>query len=455
MSACGDTFTVAVDVDGRLCAVGLKLGPAWRPDGDMRCMEPQAFLQALANYESASDTAPFTAPYMPGGARFGKCTPRRAVLVAARQAQCMALLSDGSILSSTRDRIGHHPPAKWTWHCSREFSEPVASIACGERHMVAVTQAGRVHVQGFPRRTASQHWRFSMVTQPPAFLATTVVFAAAGDEHTSCVGSDGSTWTWGEGGEGVLGHGDALRRSEPTRIVQTHFHGRRVAMTAGGADHAAAITECGVLYMWGSGNMGQLGVALDASVHTPTVFFMNDALAGASMRSVACGYTHTVATTDEGACWEWGTSTAECLRLPHRVAFGEEPQPAVVSVAAGVAHSTAVLGDGRLFTWAPNTGLQFGATPGLIRLGARVGCFHGLPAASALAFAMGCHADLARPLARRSLRARGRPPTSSLHCAHSALPPELVRRIVEACVWSLEGAAAATEGTRRLAGAPP
>ena len=97
-----------------------------------------------------------------------------------------------------------------------------------------------------------------------------------------------------------------------------------------GAHHAAAITRSGRLWMWGSNNFGQLGVAVvaeskegagEAGANNATTnaiskpFDLTSAsaqtsLCGYKIRSAALGWRHTVALSHSQVAWAWGYSTA-------------------------------------------------------------------------------------------------------------------------------------------------
>ena len=79
-----------------------------------------------------------------------------------------------------------------------------------------------------------------------------IVLVACGFDHTLALDQDGDVWAWGSGSCGELGQDDALDRETPTRVCARHFGRSRVTTLAAGAGHAAALTEDGALYTWGS-----------------------------------------------------------------------------------------------------------------------------------------------------------------------------------------------------------
>jgi len=72
------------------------------------------------------------------------------------------------------------------------------------------------------------------------------------------VTKDGAQWTFGSGDDGALGHNDRNTRLVPTRIEAQHFGNAKIVSVAGGFSHSAAVTEEGTLYTcgeaWGLGH---------------------------------------------------------------------------------------------------------------------------------------------------------------------------------------------------------
>lgn len=65
-------------------------------------------------------------------------------------------------------------------------------------------------------------------------------------------------FSWGEGEDGKLGHGNRLSYDKP-KLVEA-LKSKRIRDIACGSSHSAAITSCGELYCWGLGEYGRLGL---------------------------------------------------------------------------------------------------------------------------------------------------------------------------------------------------
>ena len=88
-------------------------------------------------------------------------------------------------------------------------------------------------------------------------LAAKVMAAAAGGCHGAAVGEDGALFVWGSGEDGQLGTGDTASRLAPTRVAGLTAPVRQVAA---GDKHTGIVTEAGDLLMFGLGVDGRLGL---------------------------------------------------------------------------------------------------------------------------------------------------------------------------------------------------
>ena len=85
----------------------------------------------------------------------------------------------------------------------------------------------------------------------------TVVLLGASKYHSIAVTKEGTCYTWGHGKSGRLGHGDEVTQPDPVPIRALAGHVVRVIATS--ENHTLAITESGDLFSWGSNRFGQLG----------------------------------------------------------------------------------------------------------------------------------------------------------------------------------------------------
>ena len=92
--------------------------------------------------------------------------------------------------------------------------------------------------------------------------------AAVGGYHSAAVGEDGALFVWGSGNYGQLGTGDTANRLAPKRVAGLPAPVRQVAA---GENHTGIVTEAGDLLMCGRGRHGRLGLGDKEDRTTPTL----------------------------------------------------------------------------------------------------------------------------------------------------------------------------------------
>ena len=123
---------------------------------------------------------------------------------------------------------------------------------------------------------------------------------SAGDRHTAAIKTDGTLWTWGNGGAGRLGNGTTGgNRITP---VTTFAGGTNWKQVSCGDDNTAAIKTDGTLWVWGFNVPGTLGNALTTNASTPVTTFAG----GTNWKQVSCKLDSTAAIKTDGTLWTWG-----------------------------------------------------------------------------------------------------------------------------------------------------
>lgn len=162
---------------------------------------------------------------------------------------------------------------------------------------------------------AVQSRRASPPSLTGPILAPSRCQVAANKFHSVALGADGRCWTWGHGRGGRLGHPDFEVHSGQHAVifprVVVGLGKRQVVQVAAAKHHTLAMTDSGELFSWGSNKDGRLGYA---NVDTQPV--------------------------------------------PKRVIVGNKAR--VVGISAGSKHSAAVTAAHELFTWGSNSWGQLG-----------------------------------------------------------------------------------------------
>jgi len=172
---------------------------------------------------------------------------------------------------------------------------------------------------------------------------------SAGTNFTSAIKTDGTLWTWGAGGSGLLGNAVTTNVSTP---VTTFAGGTNWKQVSSGTSHTAAIKTDGTLWVWGLGGNGRLGNAVTTNVSTPVTTFAG----GTNWKQVSSGTNHTAAIKTDGTLWTWGSGGDG--RLGNAVTTNVSTPVTTFAggtnwkqVTIGYQHTAAIKTDGTLWTW--------------------------------------------------------------------------------------------------------
>jgi alpha-tubulin suppressor-like RCC1 family protein len=179
-----------------------------------------------------------------------------------------------------------------------------------------------------------------------------------GSSHTAAIKTDGTLWTWGSNGSGLLGDNTITTRFTP---VTTFAGGTNWKQVAGGDNNTAAIKTDGTLWTWGNNSNGQLGDNTATSRPTPVTTFAG----GTNWKQVACGQLHIAAIKTDGTLWTWGANFSGQLGV-NDTNIRCTPVTTFVGgtnwkqVTGETNHTAAIKTDGTLWTWGANSNGQLG-----------------------------------------------------------------------------------------------
>ena len=150
----------------------------------------------------------------------------------------------------------------------------------------------------------------------------------------------GSLMSWGE------------LHSMPDRPkVVNELRGKFVTEVAAGAMHTLALTPHGV-YAWGSNEQGQLGIGISSEGNSPVMSpQLIPSLLGIKIYTVSCGVGHSCAIDQSGILWTWGIGgqgqlglgqLIRCVPTPTAVVSFKEENQRVRAVSCGIAHTFVV-----------------------------------------------------------------------------------------------------------------
>lgn len=221
----------------------------------------------------------------------------------------------------------------------------VRMLATGVRHLIAVTEEGLTYSWGDGSLGRLGHGDQTMVSEPrlvSTLKGVHIVYAAAGEEHSAAVSSEGALYTWGSGSFGKLGHGEPADSSTP-QLVRFDA-GKEVVQVSCGYAHSIALCSSKEVYVWGSGFKGKLGLSDDQNRLSPTPI---PTLKRKNVKQIVCGSFHTVVLTDTGDVYTWGIG--ERGQLGHGdLENHKTPAPvlalqgiSIATIGAGEAHTIA------------------------------------------------------------------------------------------------------------------
>ncbi|XP_056287178.1 retinitis pigmentosa GTPase regulator b isoform X2 [Pseudoliparis swirei] len=172
---------------------------------------------------------------------------------------------------------------------------PVGWVSCGYYHSALVTVDGALYTFGERDSgklgLATQQLPHHRVPQLVKSLKEPVTQVACGGGHTVAL-TENDVFTFGLGQFGQLGHGTFSFESRLPQAVE-HFKKGRVCHVTCGENHTAVITDGGLLYTFGDGRHGKLGLGEEnfTNQFKPTLCprFLNY-----DVQAAACGGCHMV-----------------------------------------------------------------------------------------------------------------------------------------------------------------
>nr|XP_024661087.1 X-linked retinitis pigmentosa GTPase regulator [Maylandia zebra] len=171
--------------------------------------------------------------------------------------------------------------------------EAVIWVSCGYKHSAFVTVYGRLYTFGESAngRLGLQEEQLAnhRIPQQVQGVLGHVTRVCCGGEHTVVL-TEKNVYTFGRGQYGQLGHGTFLFEVHLPKALQ-HFCNSKVRHITCGENHTAVVTDSGLLYTFGDGRHGKLGLGEENFINqfSPTLCtrFLQYAV-----QSVSCGGHH-------------------------------------------------------------------------------------------------------------------------------------------------------------------
>ncbi|ETN59614.1 hect E3 ubiquitin ligase [Anopheles darlingi] len=199
--------------------------------------------------------------------------------------------------------------------------------------------------------------------------AKEIARAACGASHTLLLTNDGKMYSCGNNDHGQLGHDvESLPNKRPRMSrfkLLTALENYIITQACCGTAHSLALTNWGQVYSWGSNAVGQLGQETDTT--RQIIPRLIRSIAAKQVVQIAAGHYHCLALTNSGELYAWGSNAYGQLGLG--MTNEKVSTPTLVQSLAGVPiafiacggnHSFAVSKSGAIFGWGKNTFGQLG-----------------------------------------------------------------------------------------------
>jgi alpha-tubulin suppressor-like RCC1 family protein len=171
---------------------------------------------------------------------------------------------------------------------------------------------------------------------------------SVGERNAAAIKTDGTLWTWGEGGVGALGNNSTVNRSSPGTVSGGGTNWKQV----GACFHMLAIKTDGTLWSWGTNDYGQLGINSTVNRSSPGTVSGG----GTNWKQISVTFYFNVAIKTDGTLWTWGYNSAGNLGNNSTI---DRSSPGTVSgsgttwkeAVCNLGTMAAIKTDGTLWTW--------------------------------------------------------------------------------------------------------
>ncbi|XP_052029777.1 probable E3 ubiquitin-protein ligase HERC6 isoform X2 [Apodemus sylvaticus] len=244
--------------------------------------------------------------------------------------------------------------------------------ASGERHSLLLFSNHRVYSCGDNSWGQLGQRREQSTEQPEPITALDslqIELVSCGKEHSVAVCHRGRVFTWGAGSEGQLGIGEFKEISfMPTKIKA--LAGIKIIQVSCGHYHSLALSEDGHVFSWGSNSQGQLGLGRNSC--SQAIPQKVKSLEGIPLAQVAAGGTHSFALSLTGTSFGWGNNRSGQLALSGNTikeqiykpySIGALKNLNVVYISCGYEHTAVLTEDGQVFTFGGNSSGQLQHSP--------------------------------------------------------------------------------------------
>ncbi|KAM7357848.1 HECT and RLD domain containing E3 ubiquitin ligase 4 isoform 2-T4 [Cochliomyia hominivorax] len=205
-------------------------------------------------------------------------------------------------------------PRKMNW-TPPDSDSYVTQVSCGRWHTLFLTSDGKIFSCGSNDNGQLGH---ELPTKRPQLITElenyVIIRICCGARHSMALNEWGQIFTWGHNDYGQLGITNGQDVVVQPKIVR-NLVSKHVVQIACGNNHSLALTNCGELYSWGSNIYGQLGVSPTSDLVHSNVPRLITALQGIPIAYITCGGNHSFVISKSGAVFGWGRNNCGQLGL--------------------------------------------------------------------------------------------------------------------------------------------
>eukprot|EP01015_Nassula_variabilis_P027352 TRINITY_DN558_c0_g1_i5.p1 TRINITY_DN558_c0_g1~~TRINITY_DN558_c0_g1_i5.p1 ORF type:complete len:391 (-),score=79.87 TRINITY_DN558_c0_g1_i5:30-1202(-) len=259
----------------------------------------------------------------------------------------------------------------------------IVDISCNSGVSAAITKQGEIFTWGRSKGGSLGHGEtYSSLLNVPTVIESLkgkkFVKISAGYQHMAAISENGELYTWGNPDHGKLGHSanqmkplnmrerdfsPRNRQDIPVPNKVDLFHDKKIIDVDCGQLHTIALTEDGQVYTWGSKSKGVLGYDTDNDQNPPQLV---TELADKKVVRVSSGADFNLALTADGKVYGWGNNSFGQLGNAGTLYFTKPTkikgfeQNKIVDIDCGENFSAALAENGELYTWGYGSDGQLG-----------------------------------------------------------------------------------------------
>ena len=173
---------------------------------------------------------------------------------------------------------------------------------------------------------------------------------SCGAHYTTLI-KNGKTYVWGQNDRGQLGLGNDIDQTRPQELPLC----KDIKSITCGYDFTIALASVpNKLYVWGRNSNGELGLGYcDPQIFSPKELIL---CTESKIKSISCGESHTIISTESGVCYAWGLNHRGQLGLgdvnnrksPEKITY---LNPNIKKVKCGSHQNVALTKLGNLYSW--------------------------------------------------------------------------------------------------------